>query len=183
MSPLVAALALTCESKAKPDLYTLAKELTPTDGVYHETLQRTATRDLIPWLGTVDTPSFIRLATILTRLAHADLHLSTLNSNFAHSNLIVEVDGHPLIDFKHCSKIAERIDTLVQYSPPRTRQTTRTDVLAYVEYSLKSSHRGAVLRDAEERGARLADEERAFYAQREKMVVLGFSWSPPRRRK
>src|ERR1700678_3872011 len=103
---------------------------------------------------------FIRLATNLTRLAHSDLHLSALNSSFAHSNPIVEVDGHPLIDFKQCSKIAEQIDTLVQYSPPRTRHRTRPDLLAYVEYSLKSSRSDDVLRVVEERSARLADEER-----------------------
>ena len=31
-------LALTCERKAKPDLYTLTKELTPTDGEYQNML-------------------------------------------------------------------------------------------------------------------------------------------------
>ncbi|KAF8497030.1 ras guanine nucleotide exchange factor domain-containing protein [Russula emetica] len=162
MSPLVAALARTCESKAKSDLHALAKELTPTDGVYESTLEKVATRDLIPWL---------------------DLHLSTLNSSFAHSNPIVEVDGHPLIDFKQCSKIAEQIDSLVQYSPPRTHHTTRPDLLAYVEYSLKCSRSNAVLRNAEERSARLAEEERVFCAQQKKMTGLGFAWPPPRRRK
>ena len=94
------------------------------------------------------------------------------------------MDGHPLIDFKHCSKIAEQIDSLAQYSPPRTHHTTRPDLLAYVEYSLKSSLSDDVLRNAEERSAfRLADEERAFEGQRKKMIGLGFSWFPPRRRK
>jgi hypothetical protein len=183
MSPLVKALALTCESKAKPDLYALAKELTPTDGAYQNTLQSVATRDLIPWLGTIDTLRFIRLAANLTRLAYPDLHLSTLNSSFARSYPIVEVDGHPLIDFKYCSTIAEQIDTLVQYSPPRTRHITRPDLLAHVEYSLRSSRGDNVLPNAEERSARLADEERVFHAQRKKMIGLGFPWSPPRRRK
>ena len=183
MSPLVKALALTCESKAKPDLHALAKELTPKDGVYRDTLQKVATRDLIPWLGTIDMLRFIRLATKLTRLAHADLHLSTLNSSFARSNPIVEVDGHPLIDFKCCSKIAEQIDSLVQYSPPCTRHTTRPDLLTYVEYSLKSCRSEDALRHAEERSARLAEEERLFESWRKKMIALGFPWSPPRRRK
>jgi hypothetical protein len=114
---------------------------------------------------------------------HADLHLSTLNSSFVHSNPIVEVDGHPLIDFKYCSKVAEQIDTLVQYSPPRTRLSTRPDVLAYVEYRLKSSCGDDVLRSVEERSARLADEERTFDVQRKKMISFLFPWSPPRRRK
>jgi hypothetical protein len=183
MSPLVKALALTCESKARPDLYALAKELTPTNDAYQDMLQNVATKDLIPWLGTINTLRFISLATNLTRRAHADLHLSALNSSFAHSNPIFEVDGHHSIDFKHCSMIAEQIDTLVQYSPPRTRHTTRPDLLAYVEYSLKSSHGDDVLRKAEERSVRLADEERVFYAQRKKMIGLGFPWTPPRRRK
>ena len=66
MSPLITALALTCESKAKLVLYALANELTPTDGVYQSTLQKVATRNLIPWLGTIDTIRFIRLAAKLT---------------------------------------------------------------------------------------------------------------------
>jgi hypothetical protein len=66
MSPLVTALALTCESKAKPDLYTLEKELTPTDGAYQNTLQKVAARGVIPWLGTTDILRSIRLASNLT---------------------------------------------------------------------------------------------------------------------
>jgi hypothetical protein len=93
------------------------------------------------------------------------------------------VDGHPLIDFKYCSEIARQIDSLVQYSPPLTRKTTRPDLLAYVEYSLKSRRGDDVLRNAEERSARLAEEERVFDAQKKKMIGLGFPWSPPRRRK
>jgi len=151
--------------------------------MYQNTLQKVATRDLIPWLGAIDTPRLINLAANLTQLAHADLHLTTLNSSFARSDPIVEVDEHPLIDFKRCSMLAEQIDSIVQYSPPRAHQTTRPDVLAYVEYSLKSRRGDNVLRDAEERSARLADEERVFDAQREKMIMLGFPWYPPRRRK
>jgi hypothetical protein len=181
MSPLVTALTLTCESKAKPDLYALAQELT--DGAYQNTLQNVATRHFIPWLGTIVTLRFILLVTNLARLAHTDLHLSTLNSSFAHSCPIVEVDGHPLIDFKLFSEMAEQIDSLVQYSPPRTYHMTRPDVLAYVEYSLRSRCGDDVLRSAEERSARLADEERAFDVQRKKMISLLFPWSPPRRRK
>jgi len=73
MSPLVTALALTCESKAKPVLYELAKELTPTDGVYQDTLQDVGNKDLVPWLGAIDTLLFLCLATSLTR--HADILL------------------------------------------------------------------------------------------------------------
>ena len=68
MSPLVTALTLTCESKAKPDLYALAQELT--DGAYQNTLQNVVTRHLIPWLGTIVTLRFILLVTNLARLAH-----------------------------------------------------------------------------------------------------------------
>jgi len=92
------------------------------------------------------------------------------------------VDGHPLIDFKLCSEIAEQIESLIQYSPPRTRHT-RPDVLAYVEYGLKSSRGDDVLRNAEERSARLAGEEQEIHAQRKKW--LGFAPLPtsPLRRK
>ena len=91
------------------------------------------------------------------------------------------MDGHPLIELKHCNEIAEQINSLVQYSPPQTRDITRPDLLAYVEYGLKCCRGDDVMRDAEERSARLASEERKFYAQRKKMMGLGFPWSPPRR--
>ena len=68
MSPLVTALVLTSESKAKPDLYKLAMELTPTDGVYQNALQQVGTREVIPWLGTIDTLHLIRLPNNLTYL-------------------------------------------------------------------------------------------------------------------
>jgi hypothetical protein len=61
MSPMVAALTLTCESKARQALYGLAKELTPTEGAYQSTLEKVETKDLIPWLGTVDTLLCFRL--------------------------------------------------------------------------------------------------------------------------
>ena len=77
--------------------------------------------------------------------------------------------------------MAEQIDSLVQYSPPRTRDITRPDLLAYVEYSLKSSRSDDVLRDAEERGASLASEERTFRTERRKLAGLGYRWYPPRR--
>ena len=93
------------------------------------------------------------------------------------------MDGHPLIELKHCNEMAEQINSLVQYSPPQTRDTTRPDLLAYVEYSLKTCLGDDVMRDAKERSARLASEERKFYAQRKKMMGLGFPWSPPRRPK
>jgi hypothetical protein len=73
-----------------------------------------------------------------------------LNSSLAHSNPIVELDGHHLIDFKQCSEVAEQIDSLVQYSPPSTHDTTRSDVLANVEYSLKSRSGDDTLRVAQE---------------------------------
>jgi hypothetical protein len=88
------------------------------------------------------------------------------------------VDGHAVIDFKQCSEIAEQIESLVQYSPPRTRQTTRPDVLAYVEYSLKSRIGDDVVRAAEERSFNLAVAERSLLEQRDKMRKFGFAWSP-----
>jgi hypothetical protein len=35
-------------------LYALAQDLTPTDGAYQNTLEKVATKEVIPWLGTVD---------------------------------------------------------------------------------------------------------------------------------
>ena len=66
MSPPITGLVLTCESKANPDLIELANELTPTDDVYQNALQKVVTNEVIPWLGTIDTLRFIHLATNLT---------------------------------------------------------------------------------------------------------------------
>jgi len=157
---MITALAMTCKSKANEVLYGLAKDLTPADGVYQNTLEKVATKDLIPWL---------------------DPHLSALNSSFTHSNSIVEVDEHPLIDFKQFSKVAEQIDTLVQYSPPRVHNTTRPEVLAYVEYSLKSCSGDNPLRVAKERSSNLAGMEQTLLQHRDRMQALGFMWSPRRK--
>ena len=81
------------------------------------------------------------------------------------------MDGHPLIDFKQCSEVAEQIEVLVQYSPC-TPDTARPDVLAYVEYSLKSSDGGDTQRSAEERSVDLAIEEL-------EQQNSGFAWSTP----
>jgi hypothetical protein len=181
-SPMVKALPLTCEStgKTRQALYDLEKDLTPTDGAYQSTLEKVTTKDVIPWLGMVDSICiFVLLPAYQT---WADVHLTTLNSSFTHSNPTVEVDGHPLIDFKQCSKIAEQIDTLVQYSPRRTRNTTRPDVLEYVENSLESSNGDEAMRAAKERSAKLAGEERSLFEDRKKNKLLGYSWSPPRRK-
>ena len=180
MSPIVTDLVITCESEARQALYSLASGLTPTGDAYQHTLEEVATEDVIPWLGTVNPLRFF--VSLPAYLTWADLHLSTLNSSFVQSNLIVEVDGHHLIDFQQCSKVAEQIEALVQYSPPRTCNTTRPDVLEYVEYSLKSSNGDGVMRAINERSAKLAAEERSFLEQRKKMQALGFPWAPPRRK-
>src|SRR5712691_2399551 len=88
------------------------------------------------------------------------------------------MDGHPLIDFKQCVLLAEQVDSLVQYSPPRVRNSTRPEVLSYVEYSLKSCVNNDVLREAEARSSKLVVEERALLDRREKMRLLGMVWTP-----
>jgi hypothetical protein len=176
MSPIVTALTLTRGSKAKA-LYKLAKDLTPTNGVYQNTLEKVATKDLIPWLGTVGSLRFF--VSLPAYPTCADRHLSTLNSSFARSNPIVEVDGHSLIDFKQCSKIAEEIESLVQYSPPRTRDTTQPNLLAYVERNLKSSSGDGTVRAAEERSAKLAADEQTLSDHQKRMQLIGVAWSPP----
>ena len=177
---MVTALPLTCESRARQALYSLASSLTPTNDEYQSTLEKVATKDVIPWLGTVNSLRFF--VSLPAYRTCADIHLSKLNSSFAHSIPVVEVNGQPLIDFKHCSTVAEQIEALVQYSPLRTRNTTRADVLAHVESSLKSSNGDIVIRAAEERSAKLAAEERSFLEHRKKVQALGFAWSPPRRK-
>ncbi|KAI0295809.1 hypothetical protein BC826DRAFT_1007733 [Russula brevipes] len=157
MSPMVSKLVLTCESKAKKRLLKLDRDLTPTNGAYQDTLNQAETNNLIPWL---------------------DPHLSILKSTFAHFNPIVEVDGHPLIDFRLCRELAEQIDTLVQYSSPRVDSETRQDVLEYVEYNIQSSSADNAASGVEARGAELAREEQAMLTQRERAQALGRPWLP-----
>jgi hypothetical protein len=107
--------------------------------------------------------------------------LSTLNSTFTYSDPIVDVDEHLLIDFRHCIELAEQIDSLVRYSPPRVRSIP--DVLSYVEFSLKSCASNDVLRYVDSRSAKLVIEEQALLDRRERMRLLGMAWSPHPRRK
>jgi len=156
-SEIITVLALTCESKANPILCGLARELMPVDGAYNNTLRQAMTNSLIPWL---------------------DPLLTSLNSTFARSDPIVEMDGHPLIDFKQCVLLADQIDSLAQYTPPRMPNPPRPEVSSYVEYSLKSSVGNDVLRGLEARSSKLVVEERALLDRREKMRLLGMVWTP-----
>lgn len=177
-SSAIAKLVLTCESKAKPNLRELAREFAPRDGVYQNTLNQVTTKDLIPWLGIVGPLSFFCLATILPATP-ADPLLPSLDSTFSLSNLIIEVEGRPLIDFKQCIRLAEQIDTLVRYSPPLDRSAMRPEVLAYVEYTLKSCDRADALRWVEARSIELIGEERSLLDRRQRMRSLGMTWTPP----
>jgi hypothetical protein len=118
-------------------------------------------------------PTFRYLASASPATPPADPLLSSLNSTFAHCDPIVEVDEHPLIDFRQCIRLAEQIDSLVRYSPPRVR--TPPDVVAYVEYSLKSC-----VGDDQTlaRSAKLMTEEQSLVDRRERMRSLGMPWSP-----
>ncbi|KAI9457793.1 hypothetical protein BJY52DRAFT_1223704 [Lactarius psammicola] len=119
-SPTITSLALTCETRAaKQALPELVKELTQTDGSYRNVIRKAATKELIPWLNP---------------------HLTSLNSTFVQSNPVMEVNGHSLIDFKLLGELAEQVDSIVQYTPPRIEHATRQDVLAYIEYNLKSGY-------------------------------------------
>ncbi|KAH9967848.1 hypothetical protein BC827DRAFT_1263627 [Russula dissimulans] len=153
-SSIITTLPRTCDVPAKSTLSALEREIVPTNGAYQNALAQAQTKDLIPWL---------------------DPHLTYLNLTFARSNPIVEVDGHPLIEFKQCSALAEQIDTLVQFSPPHTRHGTRTDVLAYVEYSLKSSASDDCMRTAEARSTKLASDERFMVDHHRRMRALGIA--------
>ncbi|KAI0303378.1 hypothetical protein B0F90DRAFT_1816199 [Multifurca ochricompacta] len=164
LSPAVTGLVLTCESKAGRVLRTLTEDLDLENGAYQNSLRQAGTKELIPWL---------------------DPHLSALDSTFVRSNLIMEVDGHPLIDFKHCSELAEQIDSVTQYTSPRIDHTTRQDVLAYVEYSLKSNtiDEAAIKAQIATLSAKLAKEEQLMLEHRARMRSLGMPWSPPQRRR
>jgi len=161
LSPNITNLPLTCDNKTvKQVLHGLAKELS--DVSYRSVIQKAGTKQLIPWL---------------------DPHLTTLNSIFVQSDPIVEVDGHPLIDFKVFSELAEQIDTIVQYTAPPIENVTRQDVLAYVEWSLKSSPSGENLHvSMNELSTKRAEEEKRMLETRERLKSLGLPWSPPRRK-
>ena len=95
----------------------------------------------------------------------------------------MEVDGHPLIDFKLFSELAEQVDTIVQYTPPRIEHATRQDVLAYLEYCLESSATGDNSHvSMNDLSAKLALEETRMFKTREWLRTLGLPWSPPRRK-
>jgi len=136
MSPKVATLDLACEKQAMQIIHTLNRELAPSSGAYYDTLRQVGTKELIPWLGIIGSLS---MSCYCLTSTFAGPHLSTLNSTFAHSNPIVEVDGHHLVDFKLCSELAMQVDFIAQYSPPPMRSQIRPDVLEYAEYHLQSS--------------------------------------------
>ena len=93
------------------------------------------------------------------------------------------MDGHPLIDFKLLSEIAEQVNTIVQYTPPRIEPAMRQDVLAYVEYSLKSSTSDENLRASmNDLSTKWAQEESRMFKTRYRLRSLGLPWSPPRRK-
>lgn len=52
MSPKVAMLVLACEKQAMQVINTLHMDLAQSSGAYYDTLRRTGTNELIPWLGT-----------------------------------------------------------------------------------------------------------------------------------
>jgi hypothetical protein len=95
-------------------------------------------------------------------------HLSALRSTLARSDLVFEVDGNELIDFKLCSELAEQIDSVARYSPPLVHAETRQDVLEYVGYKLQSSAADKLEAAVEARSAALAEEEWSMVEQKER---------------
>src|SRR6266404_89345 len=181
-SSTITDLVLTCECESKATrqaLNRLIKELAPTDGSYRNTIHRAATKELIPWLGMI---GLIPHCQYLTPMS-IDPFLTSLNSTFVQSNLIMELDSHPLVDFKLLSELAAQVDSIVQYTPPRFENATRQDVLAYVEYSLKLLTMDDVSQVSTEAiSARLAQEERKMFEHRGRMRSLGIPWSPQHRK-
>ncbi|KAF8273843.1 hypothetical protein EI94DRAFT_1715048 [Lactarius quietus] len=159
-SPPISNLKLTCDSKtANQVLHRLAKDIS--DISYRNVIHNTGTKQLIPWL---------------------DPHLTSLNSIFVQSNPIMDMDGHPMIDFKLLSELAWQVDTIVQYTPPRIGHAARQDVLAYVEYKLKSSSSDdASPTSMNDLGAKWTLEESKMLDTRERLNSIGLPLSPPRR--
>ena len=94
------------------------------------------------------------------------------------------MEGHPLIDFKLLSELAEQVNTIVQYTSPRIEPAMRQDVLAYVEWSLKSSPSGENLHteSINNLSTKRAREESGMLETREKLRSLGLPWSPLQRK-
>jgi hypothetical protein len=116
-------------------------------------------------------------------LTFADSHLTTLNSTFAHSDPIYQVDGRPLIDFKQCSEVAEQIDSLVQFSPTHNVKLRKGGVLDFVELSLRESIcKDFLVQVREVRSTELGGQEKVMVEHRARMRALGIPWSPQRRK-
>ena len=93
------------------------------------------------------------------------------------------MDGHPLVDFKLFGELADQVNDIVQYSPPRIEHTTRQDVLAYVEYSLMSHMKDDTLTPSiNDLSTKRALEESKMLERRDRLLSLGLPWSPPRRK-
>ena len=95
----------------------------------------------------------------------------------------MEADGHPLVDFKLFGELADQVNEIVQYTPPRIEHTTRQDVLAHVESSLKSHIKDDALTPSiDDLSAKRALEESKMLGARERLRSLGLPWLPPRRK-
>ena len=92
----------------------------------------------------------------------------------------MEVDGHHLVDFKLFGELAERVNDIVQYTPPRVEHATHPDVLAYVEYSIKLRAQDDT--SINDLSARRIREESKMLETRDRLLSLGLPWSPPRRK-
>jgi hypothetical protein len=150
----------------------LDRDLTPTNGAYFETLRQAETKELIPWLGITSFPRAVFLYHPHT-LISIEPHLSALRSTLARSDIVFEVDGHELIDFKLCSELAEQIDSVTRYSPPLVHAETRQDVLEYVGYKLQSSTADKLEVAVEARSAALAEEEWSMVEQQKRTQAHG----------
>jgi hypothetical protein len=93
----------------------------------------------------------------------------------------MEVDGHHLVDFKLFSELADQVNDIVQYTPPRVEHA-RQDVLAHVEYSLKSNISDDLDASMNDLSAKRVQEESKMLETRERLRSLGLPWSPPRRK-
>lgn len=154
-SPTITRLVLTCESKgAERVLRSLDNQFEPTDDPYRRVIPTTKELTGIPSLVS---------------------HLNHLKSTFVQ---LTKVDG-PL-SIERFSELAEQVDLIVRYTPPRIEHATPLNVLAYVEDSLVPSTNGDTR--TEDRSDKLASKERQMFAERKRRLSLGFPWSPPRRK-
>lgn len=131
--------------------------------------------------GTPVFPGLVRNFCLLNYYHHdlgtpAAVHLRELHSTLQKYPTVVEVDGHPLINFERYIKFTDRIKEVLHYTPPDLEQYRQQGQLAYLEQQLRGVHlKPDVDEELMERSLKLeAGETRDYRTRRRELRRLGF---------